>query len=87
MSVQNRLNRIWYDGAFGQSLLAPLAWVYGRIVATRASAATRVPIDESHCLKLAVRGQLHIGRIEVQLEILRVPERLAAGKLHSHHVR
>ena len=35
MSVQDRLNRIWYDGAFGRSLLAPLAWLYGRAERSR----------------------------------------------------
>jgi tetraacyldisaccharide 4'-kinase len=55
MSVQNRLNRIWYDGAFGQSLLAPLSWVYGRIVATGASAAMRVPCP------VIVVGNLTVG--------------------------
>jgi tetraacyldisaccharide 4'-kinase len=38
MSVQNRLNRIWYEGAPGKSLLAPLAWAYGRVVETRRKA-------------------------------------------------
>jgi tetraacyldisaccharide 4'-kinase len=35
MSVQDRLNRIWYDGAAGQSLLKPLSWAYGSVVAAR----------------------------------------------------
>jgi tetraacyldisaccharide 4'-kinase len=35
MSVQDRLNRIWYHGAFGRSVLAPLAWLYGRAQASR----------------------------------------------------
>jgi tetraacyldisaccharide 4'-kinase len=55
MSVQNRLNRIWYDGAFGQTLLAPLSWVYGRIVAARGGAATRVPCP------VIVVGNLTVG--------------------------
>jgi tetraacyldisaccharide 4'-kinase len=38
MSVQNRLNRIWYDGAAGGTLLSPLSWLYGRIVAARTGA-------------------------------------------------
>jgi tetraacyldisaccharide 4'-kinase len=55
MSVQSRLNRIWYDGAFGQTLLAPLSWVYGRIVAARGSTATRVPCP------VIVVGNLTVG--------------------------
>jgi tetraacyldisaccharide 4'-kinase len=35
MSVQDRLNRIWYDDAVGRSLLSPLSWAYGGIVAAR----------------------------------------------------
>lgn len=35
MSVQDRLNRIWYDGAFGQAPLIPLSWLYGRIIGAR----------------------------------------------------
>lgn len=42
MSVQQRLNRIWYEGAPGQALLAPLSWAYGRIAAARRGAPTRV---------------------------------------------
>jgi tetraacyldisaccharide 4'-kinase len=38
MSVQERLNRIWYEGAVGQAALAPLAWLYGRVVAARRDA-------------------------------------------------
>jgi tetraacyldisaccharide 4'-kinase len=38
MSVQDRLNRIWYDDAVGRTLLAPLSWVYGRMVAARSRA-------------------------------------------------
>jgi tetraacyldisaccharide 4'-kinase len=55
MSVQNRLNRIWYDGAAGQALLAPLSWVYGRFVAARGGAATRVPCP------VIVIGNLTVG--------------------------
>ncbi|HEV2702567.1 MAG TPA: tetraacyldisaccharide 4'-kinase [Steroidobacteraceae bacterium] len=42
MSVQQRLNRIWYEGAGGQALLAPLSWVYGWIAAARRSKPVRV---------------------------------------------
>jgi tetraacyldisaccharide 4'-kinase len=38
MSLQNRLNRIWYDGAPGQPLLAPLSWAYGRMIDARRTA-------------------------------------------------
>jgi tetraacyldisaccharide 4'-kinase len=38
MSVQGRLNRIWYDGAIGGAALTPLSWLYGRIVAARRGA-------------------------------------------------
>ena len=38
MSAQDRLNRIWYDGAVGAAVLAPLSWVYGRILAGRRGA-------------------------------------------------
>jgi tetraacyldisaccharide 4'-kinase len=45
MSVQDRLNRIWYDDAVGRTVLTPLSWVYGRMVAARrhAFAAGRRP--------------------------------------------
>jgi tetraacyldisaccharide 4'-kinase len=35
MSVQKRLNRIWYEDAPGKPLLAPLSWAYGRLVEAR----------------------------------------------------
>ena len=35
MSVEARLNRIWYDDAAGRTVLMPLSWMYGRIVAAR----------------------------------------------------
>jgi tetraacyldisaccharide 4'-kinase len=38
MSLQNRLNRIWYEGAPGESLLAPLAWAYAGVVEARRNA-------------------------------------------------
>ncbi len=38
MSVQDRLNRIWYDAAVGRTVLAPLSWVYGRVIAARSRA-------------------------------------------------
>jgi tetraacyldisaccharide 4'-kinase len=38
MSVQGRVNRIWYHGALGAAALTPLSWVYGRIVAARRDA-------------------------------------------------
>ena len=45
MSVQDRLNRVWYDDAVGRTVLAPLSWAYGRIVGARrrAFAAGRRP--------------------------------------------
>ncbi|MGC1459759.1 MAG: tetraacyldisaccharide 4'-kinase [Steroidobacteraceae bacterium] len=55
MSLQQRLNRIWYEGAAGQTLLAPLSWVYGRIVAARGSVPTRVPCP------VIVVGNLSVG--------------------------
>jgi tetraacyldisaccharide 4'-kinase len=55
MTVQNRLNRIWYEDAAGQALLAPLSWVYGRILAVRGRAATRVPCP------VIVIGNLTVG--------------------------
>jgi len=55
MSVQNRLNRIWYEGAAGQGLLAPLSWLYGGMLALRATAATRVPCP------VIVVGNLTVG--------------------------
>ncbi len=55
MSVQQRLNRIWYEGAAGQSLLTPLSWLYGRIVAARGSTPTRVPCP------VIVVGNLTVG--------------------------
>src|SRR5580698_2482454 len=62
MSVQNRLNRIWYEGAPGKSLLAPLAWAYGRVVETRRKAfasgarrATRISCP------VVVVGNLTVG--------------------------
>ncbi len=38
MSAQERLNRIWYDGAAGAGLLQPFSWVFGKMVAARARA-------------------------------------------------
>jgi tetraacyldisaccharide 4'-kinase len=35
MSVQDRLNRIWYDDGVGRTLLTPLSWAYGRVIAAR----------------------------------------------------
>jgi tetraacyldisaccharide 4'-kinase len=55
VSVQQRLNRIWYEGAAGQGLLAPLSWVYGQIAAARRSAPTRV-----ECPVIVV-GNLTVG--------------------------
>jgi tetraacyldisaccharide 4'-kinase len=62
MPMQDRLNRIWYDGAFGQSLLMPLSWAYGRVVAARRRAfasgrrvATRVACP------VVVVGNLSVG--------------------------
>ena len=55
MSVQDRLNRIWYEGAPGQGLLAPWSWLYGRILAARRGAATHVPCP------VIVVGNLTVG--------------------------
>src|SRR5580704_14426060 len=62
MPMQERLNRIWYDGAFGQSLLTPLSWLYGRAAAARRRAfasgwrvATRVACP------VVVVGNLSVG--------------------------
>jgi tetraacyldisaccharide 4'-kinase len=55
MSVQDRLNRIWYDGAAGQAVLAPLSWMYGRIVAGRREAAVRVGCP------VVIVGNLSVG--------------------------
>jgi tetraacyldisaccharide 4'-kinase len=55
MSVQGRLNRIWYDGAAGEALLAPLSWLYGRL----ASARRRSPIRVSR--PVIVVGNLSVG--------------------------
>jgi len=38
MSIPERLNRIWYDGAAGAAPLVPLSWLYGRIVGARRAA-------------------------------------------------
>jgi tetraacyldisaccharide 4'-kinase len=62
MPMQERLNRIWYDGASGQSLLLPLSWAYGRVAAARRRAfaagwrvATRVACP------VVVVGNLSVG--------------------------
>jgi tetraacyldisaccharide 4'-kinase len=55
VSVQNRLNRIWYEGAAGQGLLAPLSWLYRGLLGARSSAATRVPCP------VIVVGNLTVG--------------------------
>ncbi len=62
MPMQDRLNRIWYDGAFGQGLLMPLSWAYSRVVAARRHAfasgrrvATRVACP------VVVVGNLSVG--------------------------
>ncbi len=62
MSVQDRLNRIWYDDAVGQSLLAPLSWVYGGVVAARrnAFASGRRAVHRASCPVLVV-GNLSVG--------------------------
>lgn len=62
MSVQERLNRIWYDGAAGQAVLAPLSWVYGRIVAGRREAfvsGTRAAVSVG--CPVVVVGNLSVG--------------------------
>jgi tetraacyldisaccharide 4'-kinase len=62
MSVQGRLNRIWYEDAVGRTLLTPMSWAYGRMVAARSHAfasggrtATRV-----RCPVIVV-GNLSVG--------------------------
>jgi tetraacyldisaccharide 4'-kinase len=62
MSVQDRLNRIWYDGAAGEALLAPLSWVYGRIVAARRAPFESAggPITRAPCPVIIV-GNLTVG--------------------------
>jgi tetraacyldisaccharide 4'-kinase len=62
MSVQDRLNRIWYDGAAGEAVLAPLSWLYGRIVASRRapSASDLRPINGARCPVIIV-GNLTVG--------------------------
>ena len=48
MSVEGRLNQIWYEGAVGGRLMAPLSWVYEGVTRLRrrafadASRRTRV---------------------------------------------
>ena len=62
MSVQDRLNRIWYDAAPGQTLLAPFSWVYGRVVAARrdAFAAGKRAAVRVGCPVIVV-GNLSVG--------------------------
>jgi tetraacyldisaccharide 4'-kinase len=62
MSVQGRLNRIWYDGAAGQAALMPLSWLYGRIVVARrrAFAAGRRQVAGAGCPVIIV-GNLSVG--------------------------
>jgi tetraacyldisaccharide 4'-kinase len=62
MSVQGRLNRIWYDGAVGRTLLTPLSWVYGRVIAARrqAFAAGRRSSIRVDCPVIVV-GNLSVG--------------------------
>ncbi|HEY1898926.1 MAG TPA: tetraacyldisaccharide 4'-kinase [Steroidobacteraceae bacterium] len=62
MSVQDRLNRIWYEGAFGQAPLLPFSWLYGRIVAARreAFASGRRPITRAGSPVIIV-GNLCVG--------------------------
>jgi tetraacyldisaccharide 4'-kinase len=62
MSVQNRLNRIWYDGAAGETLLTPLSWLYGRLVGARAAAfasGARTAVRAS--APVIVVGNLSVG--------------------------
>ncbi len=62
MSVQDRLNRIWYDGAAGQAALAPLSWMYGRIAASRRDAfvSGRAPAVRVGC-PVVIVGNLSVG--------------------------
>ncbi len=62
MSAQDHLNRIWYDGAAGRSLLMPWSWVYGRIVAARrrAFASGRRRATRVGCPVIIV-GNLSVG--------------------------
>src|SRR6202042_3059791 len=62
MSVQGRLNRIWYDGAAGQAALLPLSWLYGWIVAARrgAFAGGRRQVAGAGCPVIIV-GNLSVG--------------------------
>lgn len=55
MSVQNRLNRIWYEGAAGQSVLAPLSWLYARVLPSGPVAAVRATCP------VIVVGNLTVG--------------------------
>jgi tetraacyldisaccharide 4'-kinase len=62
MSVQARLNRIWYDGAAGGAVLAPLSWVYARFVAARRAspASDQRPSNGTRCPVIIV-GNLTVG--------------------------
>ncbi len=62
MSVQDRLNRIWYDGAAGQAALAPLSWMYGRLAASRRDAfvSGRAPAVRVGC-PVVIVGNLSVG--------------------------
>jgi tetraacyldisaccharide 4'-kinase len=62
MSVQDRLNRIWYDGAAGRSVLAPLSWLYRGAVALRRRAARsgRIAAIRVPCPVIVV-GNLGVG--------------------------
>jgi tetraacyldisaccharide 4'-kinase len=62
MSVQDRLNRIWYEEALGGALLTPLSWAYGQVVAarSRAFAAGRRRATRVGCPVIVV-GNLSVG--------------------------
>ncbi|HTV78184.1 MAG TPA: tetraacyldisaccharide 4'-kinase [Steroidobacteraceae bacterium] len=62
MSAQDRLNRIWYDGAVGATALGPFSWLYGRMVAARRAAYTsgRRPSITARA-PVVVVGNLSVG--------------------------
>ena len=62
MPMQERLNRIWYQDAVGQSLLAPLSWAYGRVVAARRRAfASGWRVARRVARPVVVVGNLSVG--------------------------
>ena len=56
------LNRIWYQGAFGAALLAPLAWIFAVLVAVRRSAYARGWLAAARVSRpVIVVGNLSVG--------------------------